>query len=183
MAESADQTPPERPPERRLTVSDAALELGLSAEAVRSRIKRETLRSEKSGSTVYVLLSGESQGQAHPVLDQTAPQHDQTGNQASTGRSRTDAHEELVESLLDQVAYMREQLAEEREARRRADTIIVQLTQANATLARRVPELEPPEPRDDPETATEGADRGNVPSEQQEPSQRRSWLYRFVFRP
>jgi hypothetical protein len=50
------------------------------------------------------------------------------------------------------------QRAEEREARRRADTIIAQLTQANATLAGRVPEIETaaaPEPQRSPETASE----------------------------
>ncbi len=42
----------------------------------------------------------------------------------------------------DLVSVLREQLAEEREARRRADTIILNLTQANATLASRVPALQ-----------------------------------------
>src|ERR671921_104710 len=51
----------------------------------------------------------------------------------------------LVEVLREQAEYLRGQLAEEREARRRADTIIAQLTQANATLAARVPELEAPQ--------------------------------------
>jgi len=42
----------------------------------------------------------------------------------------------------DLVSVLREQLAAEREARRRADTIILNLTQANATLASRVPALQ-----------------------------------------
>ncbi len=37
------------PPGRRLTVSEAAGRLGISAEAVRSRLKRGTLRSVKDG--------------------------------------------------------------------------------------------------------------------------------------
>ena len=55
-------------------------------------------------------------------------------------------------------------LDEERESRRRAATIIVQLTQANAALAARVPELEPP--REQPEaseTAEEQQGRGVTP--------------------
>jgi hypothetical protein len=140
-------------PERRLTVSDAAQELGISAEAVRSRIKRGTLDSTKEGRTVYVLLPG------RPDSDQTTTGHDRTNDQAppehdQTG-TRADVQGELVDSLLDQVTYMREQLAEEREARRRADTIIAQLSQANAALARRVPEIEapaPPEATGAPET-------------------------------
>jgi hypothetical protein len=55
-------------------------------------------------------------------------------------------------------------------------------------LAQRIPELEArqestPETRDDPERASEGTDRSAVPSEQQEPAQRRPWLYRFFFGP
>ena len=74
---------------------------------------------------------------------------------------------------------MRAQLAEEREARRRADTIIAQLTQANATLAQRVPELEvPTEQREGPMAASEEPDKGKPP-EQQEHSQRRSWWRAF----
>ncbi len=99
--------------------------------------------------------------------------HPRTGN-------RSEAQEELVESLIDQLAYMREQLAEEREARRRADTIIAQLTHANATLAQRVPELEAAtEQREGHVTASQEAEKGTSPSEQQEPSQRRPWWRAF----
>jgi DNA-binding Lrp family transcriptional regulator len=161
-------------PERLLTVSAAAEELGISAEAVRSRVKRGTLGSVKEKSTVYVLLP------ERPGDDQTTTEHDQTS--AQTG-ARGTAQEELVESLIDQLAYMREQLAEEREARRRADTIIAQLTHANATLANRVPELEAStEQREAHVTASEEADKGTAPPEQQEPSQRRerSWWRAFL---
>ncbi len=48
---------------------------------------------------------------------------------------------ELIEELRDRVRSLEGQLSEEREARRRADTIIMQLTQANASLAARLPEL------------------------------------------
>ena len=133
---------------RKLTVSEAADKLGISAEAVRSRLKRGTLRSTKVGTTVYVLFDAD---QTEPGRDQsdtrTSPEQDQATDQTAT---RPDPREELVESLLDQVAYMRDQLAEEREARRRADTIIAQLTQANSVLAGRVPEIEASSPRDAP---------------------------------
>jgi hypothetical protein len=63
------------------------------------------------------------------------------------------------------------QLNAEREARRRADTIIVQLTQATATLAARVPELAaPPEAPEAPETATE-MPMGAISSEASEATQ------------
>jgi DNA-binding Lrp family transcriptional regulator len=171
----------------RLKVAEAAGELGISAEAVRSRVKRGTLRSIKEGGTVYVLLPAPVEDdQTTTGRDQadapTEPEHDRADDQTST---RLDLREELVESLLDQVAYMREQLAEEREARRRADTIIAQLTQANAEQARTIRELEPspiPEPRDVPETTSEGEPGTETPADDTgEPRGRsgRSWWRRF----
>ena len=44
------------PPVRRTTVAEAAEVLGISAEAVRGRIRRGTLPVEREGGTVYVLL-------------------------------------------------------------------------------------------------------------------------------
>jgi hypothetical protein len=79
------------------------------------RVRRGTLRSERDGDgTVKVILDA----------DQVRPDPDET-----TDRD-------------DLVGVLREQLAEEREARRRADTIILQLSQANAALVQRVPALQ-----------------------------------------
>jgi hypothetical protein len=61
-----------------------------------------------------------------------------------------------------------------REARRK-DAILM-------TMAQRVPELEAPaspEARKGDVTSSEGSDKGKVPSEQQETSQRRSWWRQF----
>src|SRR5918994_744596 len=41
----------------------------------------------------------------------------------------------------------------------------------------------PPELQDGPETASEDTDRREVPPKPQEPTERRSWLYRFFFGP
>ena len=95
-----------RPPiRRRATVQEAAEALGVTVEAVRGRIKRGKLKAEreKDGS-VYVWLDA----------DQIATGHDQptTGPQPATDRLTDQSA--LIESLLEQVAYMREQLAEER---------------------------------------------------------------------
>jgi excisionase family DNA binding protein len=160
-------------PRRRLTVDQAADALGLTVDAVRARIKRGTIDHVRDGGRVYVILDA----------DQVSSSHDQGGDQ---GRAQpgpqTDAQAELIESLIEQVAYMREQLAEEREARRRADTIIAQLSQANAALASRVPELESPaspEATGGPETASEGPGRGDIPPEPHHPIERPSWWRRF----
>jgi hypothetical protein len=128
---------------RWLDVNSAADELGVSTDAVRKRISRGTLRSDRKDGTVRVWL-------------------DDGGTEA--GREAQVEDGALVEVLKEQAEYLREQLAEEREARRRADTIIAQLTQANASLAARVPELEAPsERRDEPETVEE------EPEEPEEP--------------
>jgi len=136
---------------RWLDVNSAAEELGVSTDAVRKRISRGTLRSDRKDGTVLVWL-------------------DEGGTEA--GREAQVDGGALVEVLREQAEYLRGQLAEEREARRRADTIIAQLTQANAALASRVPELEAPsETRDEPETVEEkpeGADRGSAPVEAQD---------------
>jgi hypothetical protein len=146
-------------------VGEAARELGISTDALRKRIARGTVESSRHNGAVLVWL-------------------DDGGTEA--GREAQVDSEALVESLQDQVYYLRSVLNEEREARRRADTIIAQLTQANAALVARVPELEaPPEPREAPETATEEPDRGaeeepqSSTGEPQETAERRSWWRRM----
>ena len=114
----------------RLTVAQAAVALGVTEGAVRSRIKRGTLPTAKEGGRVFVLLGGSTSAANQP------PHTGVPGGQA-----------ELVEALQDQIRYLREQLDAESEARteerRRQDTIIAQLSQANVEQARTIRELEP----------------------------------------
>jgi len=143
---------------RRATVAEAADILGITAEAVRTRIKRGRLDSVKDpprpGGTVYVLLEAD---QTRPNIDPTLQGQDRT-----TGQTRPDAQDELLDELRDRVRYLERVLEEEREARtderRRHDTLMAQLMQ-------RIPELEPPrEARESPETAAdEQQGRGPVP--------------------
>jgi hypothetical protein len=89
------------------------------------------------------------------------------------GREARVDREALIEAKDHAIQILEDQLREEREARRRADTIIAQLTQANAALAQRVPELTAaPEPagasksaatepeRAEPRSSTGGAQEG-----------------------
>jgi hypothetical protein len=61
--------------------------------------------------------------------------------------------------MRERIEDLREQLVEEREARRRAGTIIAQLSRANAEQARTIQSIEapatpePPEPQEEPETS------------------------------
>ncbi|HEY6711883.1 MAG TPA: hypothetical protein VI055_06395 [Rubrobacter sp.] len=118
---------------RWLDVGDAAQELGISTDAVRKRISRGSLRSDRENGHVRVWLDD---------------------GRTEAGREAQVESGALVEVLQDHITDLRTQLEAEREARRRADTIIAQLTQANAALAARVPELEAAESHE--ETA-EGA--------------------------
>ncbi len=121
---------------RRLTVQEAAEALGTSVDAVRMRIRRGSLESEKEpDGRVYVWLNGDS-SETKPRLD-----------------GEPDA---LISAKNETIRVLSEQLESEREARRRADTIIAQLTQANAALVARMPELEAPRERpEDAETVEE----------------------------
>jgi hypothetical protein len=149
---------------QRVTIAEAARILGVKEPAIRKRMQRGTLDHDK----------GED-GRTYVYLDAGIPGGMDTGSPASYP-----GQDERIGELKDQIDYLREQLAEEREARRRADTIIAQLTQANATLAARIPELEaPPVPRETPESADEPSDpaepRSTTEGPQEQTTQRSWW--------
>jgi hypothetical protein len=143
---------------RWLDVGEAAHELGISTDAVRKRIARGSLRSDREDGHVMVWLDVGA---------------------TEAGREAQVDGEALVEVLQDHISDLRVQLEAEREARRRADTIIAQLTQANAALAAKVPELEAAESREETaEGAAEGPERAEPRSatgEAQEGVQRPWW--------
>jgi hypothetical protein len=156
----ADQTTPKQ----RFTVAEAAEVLQLSAEAVRSRIKRGSLQSAKEGNTVYVLLDA----------DQARPNPAQTSDQTMA----------LITNLQDQVEYLRGELARREETHleesRRKDSIIAALTQ-------RIPEIEAPAPqeaRESPETVAEEQERAEPHSATVESPEgaRRPWWRRVLGR-
>jgi len=146
------------PPKRRTTVAEAAEVLGISAEAVRGRIRRGTLPVEREGGTVYVLLE-----------DRTT-----TDQPRTTGDEPTDRTDLLIAELQDRVRSLEE-------ANRENRRIIAALTQ-------RIPEIEAPreaaqERREAPTEATEQPGRVEpqpsveAPQEGTErPQQRSGWL-------
>ncbi len=88
---------------RRLTVQEAASELGITVDAIRGRIKRGTLSSDRDADgTVYVLLEHTNQSDDQP---------------------------ELVEVLQEQNDYLRRQLEVWQEEARRKDHIIAALAE------------------------------------------------------
>ena len=121
--------------------------MGVTVDAIRGRLRRGTLDSERESGTVYVWVEPSELASQRPSSDES----------------------ELLEALRDQVRYLREQLDEERQARteerRRQDTIIVQLTQL-------IPGLESPQSREDaPESPRSTHSRSEAAGEAQEPAE------------
>ncbi len=160
----------------RLTVGQAAAALGLTKGAVRSRIKRGTLPTVKEAGRVYVVLGGGTSSANRP------PNTDEPIGEPS-------AQSELIESLQDQVAFLRAELERRGEEANRYQRIVAGLAQTNAKLSERVRELEAaPEPRDEPETVAESSRRTDAPEEpteaqeaarEPEGTERRSWWRRW----
>lgn len=147
----------------RITVAEAADRLGVKEQAVRKRIQRGTLVHDKDeDGRVYVYLDPRDEA-------------DGTSNGTDTGTEM----DTLVQSLQDQIDYLRAELQRRGETHaeeaRRKDTIIAQ-------LAQRIPELpsaRSTESRDAPEKDSEATDRGETSPEPQESPERRSWWRRF----
>ncbi len=143
---------------RRLSVYQAAEALGVTVDAVRGRIKRDTIKWEKDGNRVYVFVATDQPGTGR---DQPTDQY---------GESNA-----LISQLRDENAYLREE-------NRRKDEIIMQ----QAMTMRQLSAPAPPESPEAPETveeAPEGAEpRSDSPGPQEaaETPERRSW-WRRVF--
>jgi hypothetical protein len=149
---------------QRLNAQEAVEVLGISVDAVRMRARRGTLDSEHENGRLYVWLDSDETSvypQAH--IEALLQEKD----------SR-------IEELLEQVHHLREVLGKEGDARRRADTIIAQLTQANAALAARVPELEAPHETSGGLSGPPDTSEHPIRTEAQEGIERMSW-WRRVF--
>ena len=147
---------------QRHTVKEAADVLGITVDAVRGRIRRGTLDSVKLDGVVYVLLDATNREQES---DESATESADDSRQTADESGLVSDQSELVGDLRGQVDWLRREVE-------RKDTIIMQ-------MAQRIPELEAAsEPRESPETASKGTDRGEAPPEQ-EPAERRSWWRRF----
>jgi excisionase family DNA binding protein len=158
----------------RVTIQEAAHRLGVKEDAIRKRIQRGSMRHEKADDgRVYVWVD---------TTQDTAQDADRSAQDAYQDTTQDDR----LEDLREQIAYLRRQLDEEREARRRADVILGQLSQANAEQARTIRAIEAPaseEPSEAAKTVEEEPDRAEPHSatiEAQEGTQRRSWWRRML---
>ena len=152
---------------RRVTVPEAAEILGITTDAVRSRMRRGKLRREEGEhGTVYVLLDGQD---GHTTVEDGQ----RTGNPTGGNGRETVEDGPLVEELRDRVRSLETQLEHERQANSENRHII-------ARLVLRVPELEAAqEPREAPVSASDPPGNGNVPEHQDGPQERRSWWRRI----
>jgi len=148
-----------------VTIQEAAKRLGVKEGAIRKRIERGTLSSEKRDGRVFVFID------APPVDDMGYDAGHHAGNDKEYDAGYPVGYDALIQSQQDQIETLKREVEDWKEEARRKDTIIM-------TMAQRIPELEPaPEPREAPETASEGAEGVEVPIKEE----RRSWLYRFFF--
>ncbi len=123
----------------RHTVREAAGVLGISAEAVRARIRRNTLPHVKDAEgTVYVLLESDDRTDERSYGDGTGDStHDRTA---------------LVEALQSEISYLRE------EARRRDERHAEEILRRDHIIAaalERIPAIESPEAPREPRTGHE----------------------------
>jgi hypothetical protein len=145
----------------RLSVPEAAKALGISEGALRQRLHRGSIDSEKGeDGRVYVVIT-----------------RDNNGDNVHNTAEEVPGPDEITELLRQHNEFLRRELEVWQEEARRKDHIIAALTE-------RIPELEPAsESPESPVSASEESGKGNVPPEQQEPSQPRSWVHRFFFGP
>ena len=136
----------------RMTVHDAARQLGISEDAVRMRVKRGTLEAEREGGRLYVLLD------SVPTTDPT---------------DRTD---ELITELRDRVRSLESQLDHERDANRENRRIIAALTSRIPAIEA------PQEPSESPQTVDSPGSREEPFTDEerpQEPVERRGFWARL----
>ena len=160
---AADMSPPVR-----ATVEEAAKILGTSENAVRKRIERGTLPSEKVDGVRFVLL-----------LDSDMPQHadDAAADTAADMSHDLALMQAHLDSMQEQVGYLKAVIHTRDEELRRKDHIIAALTE-------RIPELEAPrETSRSARTPSVDTGKGEVPSEEKPRPTQRSWLHRFFFGP
>jgi hypothetical protein len=125
---------------RLVSVWEAAVLLGISKDAVMTRVRHGTLLSEKTDDqTVHVWLD--------EALDSDRNIDPPPARVDATLRGKA----EDIEELWEQVRHLREVLAEEWGIGGRKDRFIAQLTQANASLTPLVAELKTPASRMRPE--------------------------------
>jgi hypothetical protein len=156
----------------RVTVAEAADRLGVTRDAIRKRIKRGSIEWETGpGDEVFVYVDAST----------TAEDTSATNGDMSEDVSGHDAQDVLVESLRDQIEYLRGEVVVWQDEARRKDHLL-------AAALERIPAIEPPPDTPTPNTSPEATGEPVTPSEHQgngtgrtdnETSENRSWWHRL----
>jgi len=150
----------------RVTVQEAAKRLGVKEGAIRKRIERGTIESEKDESEngrVYVYVD-------EPPVEDNDTGHDNgydTGYDTGYDASYPAGYDMLIRSQQEQIEFLRRELE-------RKDAILLNMTEGLKSLEA------PRETPEEPETASPEMEGVETPLAQE---QRRSWLHRFFFGP
>jgi peptidoglycan hydrolase CwlO-like protein len=148
---------PRQDTRHRLSVSAAAEALGVTVDAIRSRVKRDTIDHVREGGRVWVLLG----------TDQDRPGHDQGDDRP--GESTT-----LMSQMQARIDSLERQLEEANERDRENRRII-------AALTSRIPAIEAPRENapESPESPAPTDTSTEAPTESQESVQRPWWRRMF----
>lgn len=162
----------------RLSVAEAAEALGVTRDAIHKRIKRGSVEYEKG-----------KDGRFYVYVDTSTPGLDKSVDK-SKDESKVQVLERLIEGQQDRIEFLERELERRGDETTRLHQIVGGLTQANARLAARVPELEAPaspEARESPESPGPTETPPSVPGEAQaaagrpEPGgERRPWWRRVL---
>ena len=150
MAEDARQDPTGQPSTLRVSVQEAAEHLGTTVDAIRKRVQRDTIPHKKDpDGRVWILLD----------TDRTK----QGASQDTTGQRQDallEAKDGTIADLRDRVEFLERELERRSDEAKTLHRIVAGLTQANTTLAARLPELEAPrEVSEEAETVEEEPER------------------------
>ena len=124
-------------------------------DAVRKRVQRGTIEHEKDqAGRVRIILDSP---------DDTSTLQDESPDTTRQPDALIAAKDETIEEQRARIAYLERQVEEEREARRRADTILAQLSAANAEQARTIRAIEAPQEAADAAETVEQEPQGGQP--------------------
>jgi excisionase family DNA binding protein len=124
----------------RVTIQEAAKRLGVKEGAIRKRIERKTIRSEKDAES----------GRVFVYVNETPTEGYDTGHDEGYDMSYAAGYDTLVRSQQEQIEFLRRELE-------RKDAILLNMTEAMKALnpPSDTSQNIPPEPRESPQTASE----------------------------
>ena len=135
----------------RLSVAEAAEALGVTRDAIHKRINRGTIEHEKGeDGRFYVFVDTSTEGLG-------------ASTDMSVDKSKVEALERLIDSQHDRIAFLERELDRRGDETTRLHHIVAGLTQANAQLSARVPELEASQEATDAAETVEAEPEGTEP--------------------